>query len=112
MKTDYLFFGMTKINKALINRWLCDQSESALGWTFCFHIGSKALGSDWQEQIPITGLLLAGLRAKKVNITGVYNWNRLVGGLVLRISRTGIIKQEDFDGFPITRNQFDRNFNV
>ena len=98
------------ITKSVINRWLCDHSERARMSTFIFDIGSKALGSDWRAEIPITGLLLAGLKAKKVRIEVVYDYHRLVGGAVMRISRTGEdIKPEDFDGFPITRNQVDNH---
>jgi len=88
-----------------MNHWICYSDLN--GFYPCIHIGSDSLGSPWQETIPITGALLAGLRSGKIKAEIVYDYMRLVGGVVIRLEKIDDLVPEDFDEYPITRNQFE-----
>lgn len=97
------------ITKRDINHWLCSPFDKGKRWIWRFDNGSKALGSDWQKPIPVTGLLLAAIAREKVKIRIEYDHNLLVGGFNLHLERiNGDITPEDFDGLIITRKQAER----
>lgn len=91
--------------KKEMDKWLLSGDKK---WIFCFNYGADDLGSPWRSEIPVTPLLLAGLKKGKVKIYAEYNWHRLVGGFTLRVELIEAVTKEDLEGIIITREQKDK----